>query len=244
MFWVDRCRRVLGRKRAPLPPQAATFREETSRRRDHDVFKVATARPTSIPTSGLPERQHPNINNSDAPSRGSHPSVVPYTQAESDVERRHRLSVSDSQYANNGERKRVSSVERGRTSLASSYSHPRARSPSDLPMDIDGDRLPSSSSRVPSGPPSRGRDSASDGVSRRNAPATSDRSASAETPVSRLTSETRKEGVREDFIEQPLARQDHPPQNQRAVHERTEKHVVYAATPMRLSHFLTSAIII
>jgi len=108
-------------------------------------------------------------------------------------------------------------------------------------MDVDVDSLPSSSSRVPPAPlPDLSIDLAHKLPNRTPVSGTAaSASSSSDAFIMYPGDEKRKDkiGVTE---QSPGSKQDFLPRNQRAIYDGTDRHVVYAATPMPPRHFLIS----
>jgi len=123
----------------------------------------------------------------------------------------------------------------------SGYSQAQAHTPTDVPMDVDVDSLPSSSSRVPPAPlPDLSIDLAHKLPNRTPVSGTAaSASSSSDAFIMYPGDEKRKDkiGVTE---QSPGSKQDFLPRNQRAIYDGTDRHVVYAATPMPPRHFLIS----
>ncbi|KAK2465600.1 hypothetical protein APHAL10511_002492 [Amanita phalloides] len=215
------------RKRAPLPPQAASFREEAFRKRDHESPRPTGTRPphphNSLPfPSGPKEPQRPSVSESSIPPHGSRLSVPP-VRADSDFVHRQRRSVSGHQYTDNLGRERTLSTEH--SGSGSVYSQTQAHTPTELPMDVDVDNLPS---RVALAPPL---DINNDAVNRPSGRSMSAAESAPPPPTSNFAAHPgndfkRREAIRAPAEQQsPLGRQDFIPRNQRVIYDGTDRHV-------------------
>ncbi|KAF8632052.1 hypothetical protein AX15_002074 [Amanita polypyramis BW_CC] len=210
------------RKRAPLPPQSTSFLKEFIRKKDYELPRQLAGRPPLAQTSvTFPTGPREHANDGGTPRHGPRHSS-PRVRANSDMERPRPPLVNGPQYEEGTGRERTISTEY--SASGSGYSQTQAHTPVDVPMDLDVDSLPSSSSRLPPTPlPDVSNDSINKSLSARSSvprvPPPAD------VYSSRPGDDKKRGDVRASPME-PHSKQDFfIPRNKRAIYDGTDRHV-------------------
>lgn len=123
----------------------------------------------------------------------------------------------------------------------SGYSQAQAHTPTDVPMDVDVDSIPSSSSRVPPAPlPDLSNNSVHKPPNSALVPSTTTGISPPTHAFTHVGDEKRSDRMGTAEQQPTQSRQDFLPRNQRVIYDGTDRHVVYAATPIHHRHFLMS----
>ncbi|KAF8632160.1 hypothetical protein AX17_004901 [Amanita inopinata Kibby_2008] len=134
------------RKRAPLPPQATSYREGTARRMDHEPAGPSTPQGALSFLPGSKEQQRPTLASPNAPPFAPR-HAAPRPRTDSDIIHRGRQSFSGLQYSGNTRRDKSPSEKRD--GLLNEYPQRHSHPPIESPMDVDVNSLSSTSSRFP-----------------------------------------------------------------------------------------------